>query len=148
MSGGGQPGLTFDEAERHASLGTFIPSFSQSSAGGGAATWSAGQATFQLARPDARAASLSAAKPRLIHRVEPRWPAEATASGAQGLVLIELAVGLDGAVRDARVLRSVPLLDAAALAATRQWRYEPAGPEGRPDPMVVTVAFSLPVRRW
>ena len=51
----------------------------------------------------------------------------------------------EGTVREARVLRSVPLLDAAALDAVRQWRFTPTRLNGIPVPVVmtVTVMFSL-----
>ena len=71
---------------------------------------------------------------------------EPQAAGVQGMVVVELAVAADGTVRDARVLCSVPLLDEAALAAVRQWRFAPAGPEGRPDPVMFTAVSGFPVR--
>jgi len=48
-------------------------------------------------------------------------------------------------VRDVRVLRSRPLLDAAAIDAVRQWRFTPTLLNGQPVPVVmtVTVAFKL-----
>jgi len=48
-------------------------------------------------------------------------------------------------VRDVRVLRSIPLLDAAAMEAVRQWRFSPTLLNGEPVPIVmtVTVAFRL-----
>ena len=77
---------------------------------------------------------------------EPAYPPTARAAGVQGVVLIELVVGADGAVSDARVLRSIPLLDQAALDAVRQWRYEPTLLNGAPTPVIMTAAvnFSLP----
>ena len=42
---------------------------------------------------------------------------------------------------DARVLRSVPLLDAAALAALKQWRYTPTLLNGSPVRVLMTVTF-------
>jgi protein TonB len=50
-----------------------------------------------------------------------------------------------GTVGDARVLRSVPLLDEAALDAVRQWAFQPTLLNGVPTPVVmtVTVNFSL-----
>jgi protein TonB len=43
------------------------------------------------------------------------------------------------------VLRSIPLLDEAALKAVRQWRYTPTLLNGIPVPviMTVTVTFTL-----
>ena len=45
--------------------------------------------------------------------------------GVQGIVIIEATIGADGHVINARILRSVPLLDQAALDAVRQWEYTP-----------------------
>ena len=46
---------------------------------------------------------------------------------------------------DVRVLKSIPLLDQAAVAAVRQWEFEPPRVNGKPTPVisVMTVAFSL-----
>jgi protein TonB len=48
-------------------------------------------------------------------------------------------------VSDARVLRSIPLLDQAALDAVRQWEFTPTLLNGVPVPviMTVTVQFTL-----
>jgi protein TonB len=53
---------------------------------------------------------------------------------------------VDGTIREARVLRSIPLLDQAALDAVRQWEYEPTLLNGAPVPVIltVTVQFSMP----
>jgi protein TonB len=63
----------------------------------------------------------------------------------QGVVVIEATIGADGRVKDAHVLRSVPLLDEAALAAVRQWVYTPTRLNGEPVSviMTVTVHFQL-----
>jgi protein TonB len=84
-------------------------------------------------------------EPRKIHDVRPLYPALARAARAQGLVIIEATIGKDGSVRDARVLRSQPLLDEAALAAVREWRYSPPLLNGVPVEvlMTVTVNFQL-----
>jgi protein TonB len=54
-------------------------------------------------------------------------------------------LGADGRVREARVLRSAPLLDAAAIAAVEQWQFTPTLLNGQAVPVVmtVTVVFSL-----
>jgi len=51
----------------------------------------------------------------------------------------------EGGVANARVLRSVPLLDAAALDAVSRWRFTPTEFEGRRVSllMTVTVNFTL-----
>jgi len=61
--------------------------------------------------------------PSLIGEALVEYPAGAT--GAAELIL-ELVIGTDGAVRDARVLEGAEPFAAAALAAARQWRFEAA----------------------
>ena len=73
------------------------------------------------------------------------YPDEAQAAGIQGGVQAEIVIDHEGIVTDARIVKSVPLLDEAALRAVRDWRFEPTVVEGRPVPvrMVVTVNFTL-----
>lgn len=84
--------------------------------------------------------------PERIRNVAPVYPPIAQAARAQGTVIIEAVIGVDGRVQDARVLRSAPLLDEAALAAVRQWLYTPTRLNGQPVSVVmtVTVRFQLP----
>ena len=56
-------------------------------------------------------------------------------------------IAVDGSVRDARVLRSVALLDGAALDAVRQWRYVPTRVNGTPVPVIVTVTVQFRLQR-
>jgi protein TonB len=83
--------------------------------------------------------------PQKIRDVAPRYPAIAQASRVEGIVILEAVISEDGVVLDVRVLRSQPLLDAAAVEAVRQWRFTPATLNGAAVPVVmtVTVAFSL-----
>jgi TonB family protein len=46
-------------------------------------------------------------------------------------------------VEDVRVLRSMPLLDRAALDAVRRWQYSPLLLNGKPEPFVLTVVVSF-----
>jgi periplasmic protein TonB len=75
----------------------------------------------------------------------PLYPPIARAAGISGAVIIEATIGPDGRVQNARVLRSVPLLDEAALEAVRQWEFTPTLLNGAPVAvlMTVTVVFSL-----
>lgn len=87
----------------------------------------------------------SISRPERIHYVAPEYPALARAARREGTVILEAVLDTDGNVREARVLRSVPLLDDAALEAVRQWRFTPTLLNGEPVPVVltVTVVFSL-----
>jgi protein TonB len=81
--------------------------------------------------------------PRKINDVPPVYPAAARAARVTGVVLVEAIIGVDGRVRDARVLRSNPLLDRAALDAVREWRYTAARLNGEPVEVFLTVAVSF-----
>jgi TonB family protein len=84
--------------------------------------------------------------PTQTRRVNPVYPAIAQSARVQGVVILEALIGEDGRVRDTRVLRSIPLLDQAALDAVRQWEYQPTLLNGAvvPTVMTVTVQFTMP----
>lgn len=86
--------------------------------------------------------------PRRISTSEPVYPAIARAAHVEGIVIVEAVIGVDGRVESAKILRSVPLLDEAALDAVREWRYTPGMLNGVAVPiiMTVTVNFSLSAR--
>jgi protein TonB len=85
-------------------------------------------------------------QPAKTRHVNPEYPAIAQSARVQGVVIIEGTIGSDGRVLDARVLRSIPLLDQAARDAVLQWEFEPTLLNGQPVPviMTVTVQFTLP----
>ncbi len=84
-------------------------------------------------------------QPQKVREVAPVYPAIAQAARVQGVVILEAVIGEDGRVRNLRVLRSIPLLDQAAIDAVRQWQFTPTLLNGEPVPVVmtVTVAFQL-----
>ena len=84
--------------------------------------------------------------PVQLSRVNPVYPPIALSARVQGMVILELTVDAQGFVTDARVLRSIPLLDQAAIVAVRQWQYVPTLLNGVPVPIVMTatVQFTLP----
>lgn len=84
--------------------------------------------------------------PRKVKDVPPVYPPIAQSARVQGVVIAELVIGPDGRVQNARVLRSIPLLDQAALDAVKQWEFAPTLLNGKAVPVVMTAAvqFSLP----
>jgi TonB family protein len=84
-------------------------------------------------------------KPKIIKQVDPIYPEDAIIAKVEGIVIIEATTDEQGKVIDAKILRSVPLLDKAALAAVKQWIYEPYIYAGKPRPIIftVTVRFNL-----
>jgi len=85
-------------------------------------------------------------RPLKVGDVAPAYPALARAARVEGLVIIEATIGRDGRVRDARVIRSIPLLDAAALDAVRQWAFTPTLLNGSPVAIVMTVTVDFRLR--
>jgi protein TonB len=84
--------------------------------------------------------------PQRVAYVAPRYPPLARTAGIQGDVQLEAIIGVDGTVEQLRVVRSMPLLDDAALDAVRQWRYTPTLLHGTPVPVVMTVTVSFRLR--
>lgn len=82
-------------------------------------------------------------RPTKIRDVVPVYPAIAQAARVSGMVIIEATIGPSGDVLDAKVLRSIPLLDAAALDAVRKWRFTPTLLNGRAVAVVMTVTVDF-----
>lgn len=60
-----------------------------------------------------------------IQKVQPEYPLEAQAKGITGEVKIRISINPEGLVEEAVPLTGHPLLQAAALAAAKQWRWRP-----------------------
>jgi periplasmic protein TonB len=84
-------------------------------------------------------------QPVKTKHVAPVYPPIAQSANVQGVVILETVIGVDGKVQDSRILRSIPLLDQAAIDAVKQWEFTPTLLNGTPVPviMTVTVQFSL-----
>lgn len=83
--------------------------------------------------------------PLKIRDARPVYPDVALSARVAGIVILEVTLGTDGAVTEARVLRGVPMLNDSAIEAVKQWQYEQTLLNGTPVPviMTVTVNFSL-----
>jgi periplasmic protein TonB len=81
--------------------------------------------------------------PQKIKDVKPQYPAIAQSARVQGVVIIEATIGPNGQVQEAKVLRSIPLLDQAALDAVRQWVFTPTLLNGVPVPVIMTVTVNF-----
>ena len=80
--------------------------------------------------------------PEAITKVPPTYPDIAREAGVDGQVVVQALVGKDGKVKDTRVVKSIPMLDAAAEAAVKQWVFKPALSNNKP----VAVWVAVPVR--
>ncbi|HUN62931.1 MAG TPA: energy transducer TonB [Candidatus Sulfotelmatobacter sp.] len=84
-------------------------------------------------------------QPRLLTRVEPRYPPLAVQTHMTGAVVIDAIIDERGNIVEAKVVSGPPLLIQAALDAVRQWKYEPTYLNDEPVPvqLIVTVEFRL-----
>jgi protein TonB len=85
--------------------------------------------------------------PRKIVDVAPVYPAFARAARVAGVVILETVIDARGQVESVRVLRSIPMLDQAAVDAVRQWRFTPTLLNGEPIPIVMTVTVTFTLSR-
>ncbi len=81
--------------------------------------------------------------PRKIKHVDPVYPSAVTDSRTEQIIVVELRINQEGRVESARVLRSFPSFDQAALDAVRQWQYEPLLLNGLPTPFTVSVIVNF-----
>jgi TonB family protein len=110
-------------------------------------------ATGQAAQPVHITGSIPG--PKRVKDAKPDYPDEARRLGIGGPVILEASVDAEGKVTDARVLRGLPLLNEAAVAAVRKWRYQPLlladsqagdtdeGRAGKPTPFILTVTVTF-----
>ena len=83
--------------------------------------------------------------PKRIAGAMPEYPALARSARVQGVVLLEAVIDERGQVGRIKVLKSIPLLDGAAIAAVQEWRYTPTLLNGVPVSVIlsITINFSL-----
>jgi periplasmic protein TonB len=83
--------------------------------------------------------------PTRVVYVQPVYPPFALAARKEGTVILQAVIDEMGNVREVKVLRSVQLLDDAALQAVANWKFTPTLLNGTAVPVVmtVTVGFTL-----
>jgi len=86
--------------------------------------------------------SVALLEPVPVAKVEPEYPEIARAAGISAIVAVQVEVNTSGAVVSAKVLRSSPFLDQAALDAVRRWQFAPITINGAP----VAYTAVVPVR--
>lgn len=83
--------------------------------------------------------------PELVRYVEPRYPPVARAARVEGIVILEATVDERGRVTAVRVLRSIALLERAAIEAVSGWAYEPTLLNGVPVPVLITISVRFTI---
>lgn len=87
--------------------------------------------------------------PKVLSTARPEYPRTARLAGIEGLVQVRIVIGPDGRVEteETRIVKSVPGLDSAAIAAAHRYRFSPAlGYEGHPVRVVVTLPIHFRLR--
>jgi len=82
-------------------------------------------------------------EPKKLKHVNPNYPDIAKQARVQGVVILECTISPQGKVTDVKVLRGIPLLDAAAIEAVKQWVYTPTLLNGVPVPVIMTVTVNF-----
>lgn len=87
-----------------------------------------------------------AARALLVQKVDPVYPPEAAAQKLHGAVVLQTLIGRDGAVEDVKFVRGYFVLGRAAIAAVKQWRFQPYSVDGHPASAqtVITINFTYP----
>ncbi len=84
--------------------------------------------------------------PIVTRKVDPQHPLVAMEARVSGTVVLEALVDERGNVADARVARSIPLLDQAALDAVKQWQFKPAMLKGEAVPVIVQIEMTFTLK--
>jgi TonB family protein len=110
-----------------------------------ATTTGASDGSANLERMD----SAGVTSPRLIRQVKADYTDAAIRARIQGVVGLKCIVERDGSVGPVRVMRSLDAasgLDEAAVAAVKQWRFEPGTKNGAPVRVEINVEMSFSLR--
>lgn len=75
--------------------------------------------------------------------IQPEYPAFALRAGVRGTVVLEAEIRKDGTMREVKVKRSIPFLDAAAIEAVRKVRWAPGKRAGQPVDTTVIIPIEF-----
>jgi protein TonB len=75
--------------------------------------------------------------------VDPVYPDAAKASGQKGSVVLQVLIGRDGTVQDAKFLQGSLVFARAAIDAVKQWRFKPYSMNGRAVSVQSTITLNF-----
>jgi TonB family protein len=85
--------------------------------------------------------------PLLLKKMDPVYPPEAKDSGLKGYVVLSVRTDGQGNVKEVMVIRSSDeVFVQPAMAAVRQWKYEPYLENGQPKELVFSVSLRFESR--
>jgi TonB family protein len=88
--------------------------------------------------------------PKVVSEVKPRYTAEAIRARIEGTVTMTTVVRTDGKPSDVEITQSLDTehgLDDQAIAALKQWQFEPGRKDGRPVSVRVTIEMRFSLKK-
>ncbi|HEY1911910.1 MAG TPA: energy transducer TonB [Vicinamibacterales bacterium] len=82
---------------------------------------------------------------KLVDRT-PAYPAAARTRQVAGNVVLDIVIDRQGLVTVTRVIKSIPLLDQAAIDTVHQWRFAPSLVNGEAVAVATTVTVEFALR--
>lgn len=86
-------------------------------------------------------------KPEVITRVEPVYPELAKKAGIEGRVVVKVLINTKGDVEKVEVLKSHPMLDDAAIAAAKKFKFKPGKQRDRYVKVWMTIPFTFKLKK-
>ncbi len=86
-------------------------------------------------------------KPEVLKRVDPVYPELARKAGIEGMVVVKVLIDTKGNVEDVQVVKSHPMLDDAAMAAARQFKFKPGKQRDRFVKVWMTIPFTFRLKK-
>jgi TonB family protein len=102
---------------------------------------------MRLSGGTSRPGTLSAPGP--VHKVDPKYPSTLIEAHIEGEVILYGVIRKNGSVDSIQLVRGVDSrLDANAMAAFGEWKFEPATRDGQPVDLeaIVHIPFHAPAR--
>jgi protein TonB len=86
-------------------------------------------------------------KKKLVHKVTPRYSADAMNQSVSGTVVLRVLIGVDGTVKDMQYVSGPRILVQATMDGVRQYKYRPTMLNGQPVEVDTTVETVFEIRR-
>ncbi|MCK5057566.1 MAG: energy transducer TonB, partial [Candidatus Aminicenantes bacterium] len=86
-------------------------------------------------------------KPKLIKKKDPQYLEKAKKEKVSGRVVLEATADKAGNVTDVNVISGHALLAESAVAAVKQWKYEPFIKDGKPEAVRFTVVVNFQLEK-
>lgn len=85
-------------------------------------------------------------KPVLVQKVNPVYPELARKAGVEGMVVVKVLIDTNGDIEDVKIMKSIPMLDDAALEAARMFKFTPGKQRDRLVKVWMQIPFKFQIR--